>query len=118
MPWRFWKGEYEVDKIAAYQTLYECLETLSRLMAPIAPFFADWLFLNLNSVTTRFQVESVHHTDYPVVNEEIIDSELEKRMQLAQDAASLILSLRKKVIIKVRQPLHRVYIPAIDPEKS
>jgi len=115
---RFWKGEYEQDKISAYQTLYECLETLTRLIAPIAPFFADWLFLNLNNVTGRFNVESVHHTDFPVVNEEIIDIDLEKRMQLAQDAASLILSLRKKVNIKVRQPLQRVFIPAMDAEMA
>ncbi len=111
---RFWKGEYEHDKICAYQTLYECLETLCKLMAPIAPFFADWLFSNLNGVTKRFAVESVHHTDYPKANEAVINAELEKRMQLAQDASSLILSLRKKVNIKVRQPLQKVFIPAMD----
>jgi len=115
---RFWKGEYEEDKISAYQTLYECLETLTRLMAPIAPFFADWLFLNLNSVTSRFSAESVHHTDFPTVDEAIIDTDLEKRMQLAQDASSLILSLRKKVNIKVRQPLQKVFIPAMDAEMA
>ncbi len=111
---RFWKGEYEQDKISAYQTLYECLETLTRLMAPIAPFFADWLFLNLNSVTSCFTAESVHHTDFPTADETLIDTDLEKRMQLAQDASSLILSLRKKVNIKVRQPLQKVLIPAMD----
>lgn len=115
---RFWKGEYEQDKIAAYQTLYECLETLTRLMAPIAPFFADWLFLNLNTVTGRFSDESVHHTDFPAANESVIDLDLEKRMQLAQDASSLILSLRKKVNIKVRQPLQKVFIPAMDAEMA
>ncbi len=115
---RFWKGEYEQDKISAYQTLYECLETLTRLMAPIAPFFADWLFLNLNSVTSRFTTESVHHTDFPIANEAVIDTDLEKRMQLAQDASSLILSLRKKVNIKVRQPLQKVFIPAMDVEMA
>ncbi|MEO5892116.1 MAG: isoleucine--tRNA ligase [Ferruginibacter sp.] len=115
---RFWKGEYEQDKISAYQTLYECLETLTRLMAPIAPFFAEWLFLNLNNVTGRFMKESVHHTDFPVVNQAFIDTDLEKRMQLAQDAASLILSLRKKVNIKVRQPLQKVFIPAMDVEMA
>ncbi|MBC7686819.1 MAG: isoleucine--tRNA ligase [Aquabacterium sp.] len=115
---RFWKGEYETDKISAYQTLYECLETLSRLMAPIAPFFADWLFLNLNNVTQRFTHESVHHTDFPVADEKMIDSDLEKRMQLAQDISSLILSVRKKVNIKVRQPLQRVFIPATDVEMA
>ena len=111
---RFWKGEYEPDKICAYQTLYECLETLSRLMAPVAPFFADWLFLNLNGVTGRFAQGSVHHVDYPVTIEALIDTALEKKMQLAQDASSLILSLRKKVNLKVRQPLQRVFIPAMD----
>jgi len=111
---RFWKGEYEHDKICAYQTLYECLETLCKLMAPVAPFFADWLFNNLNSVSGRFSNESVHHTDFPKVNEAIIDTDLEKRMQLAQDISSLILSLRKKVNLKVRQPLQKVFIPALD----
>ncbi|MBU9936320.1 MAG: isoleucine--tRNA ligase [Ferruginibacter sp.] len=111
---RFWKGEYEHDKICAYQTLYECLETLSKLMAPVAPFFADWLFNNLNAVSNRFTNESVHHTDFPKANDAVIDTDLEKRMQLAQDISSLILSLRKKVNIKVRQPLQKVFIPALD----
>ncbi|MBL0181411.1 MAG: isoleucine--tRNA ligase [Chitinophagaceae bacterium] len=111
---RFWKGEYEHDKICAYQTLYECLETLSKLMAPIAPFFADWLFNNLNNVSKRFTNESVHHTDFPKPDESVIDIDLEKRMQLAQDTSSLILSLRKKVNLKVRQPLQKVFIPALD----
>ncbi len=115
---RFWKGEYEHDKICAYQTLYECLETLSKLMAPIAPFFADWLFNNLNSVSNRFDNESVHHANFPIANDSVIDTNLEKRMQLAQDASSLILSLRKKVNIKVRQPLQKVFIPATDPEMA
>ncbi|MEO6667957.1 MAG: isoleucine--tRNA ligase [Ferruginibacter sp.] len=111
---RFWKGEYEQDKICAYQTLYECLETLSRLIAPIAPFFADWLFNNLNKVTQRFDVASVHHADFPQPTAGAINAGLEKRMQLAQDASSLILSLRKKVNIKVRQPLQKAFIPATD----
>ncbi len=111
---RFWKGEYEHDKICAYQTLYECLETLCKLMAPVAPFFADWLFNNLNTVSGRFAQESVHHTDFPEANESAIDIDLEKRMQLAQDISSLILSLRKKVNLKVRQPLQKVFIPAMD----
>jgi isoleucyl-tRNA synthetase len=111
---RFWKGEYEHDKICAYQTLYECLETLCKLMAPVAPFFADWLFNNLNNVSIRFTNESVHHTDFPKADEAIIDIDLEKRMQLAQDISSLILSLRKKVNLKVRQPLQKVFIPAMD----
>ena len=111
---RFWKGEYEHDKICAYQTLYECLETLCKLIAPVAPFFADWLFNNLNTVSGRFTNESVHHTDFPKANETVIDIDLEKRMQLAQDISSLILSLRKKVNLKVRQPLQKVFIPAMD----
>ena len=111
---RFWKGEYEHDKICAYQTLYECVETLCRLMAPISPFFADWLFNNLNSISNRFEAISVHHTDFPIADETAIDIDLEKRMQLAQDASSLILSLRKKVNLKVRQPLQKVFIPALD----
>ncbi len=112
---RFWKGEYEHDKIAAYQTLYECLETIARLMAPIAPFFSDSLFGNLNSVTKKTPAESVHHADFPVANKDLIDPALEERMQLAQDASSLVLSLRKKVNIKVRQPLQRVLIPVLNP---
>ena len=111
---RFWKGEYEHDKICAYQTLYDCLETLSKLMAPVAPFFADWLYSNLNEVSNRFTKESVHLLDYPKANDAVIDIDLEKRMQLAQDACSLVLSLRKKVNIKVRQPLQKVFIPALD----
>jgi isoleucyl-tRNA synthetase len=111
---RFWKGEYEHDKICAYQTLYECLETLSALAAPVAPFFADWLFNNLNDITGRYKAASVHHIDFPKSNAAVIDEDLEKRMQLAQDASSLILSLRKKVNIKVRQPLQKVFIPAMD----
>ncbi len=111
---RFWKGEYEHDKICAYQTLYECLEVLSQLMAPVAPFFADWLFNNLNAVSGRFTVASVHHSDFPRADASVIDTDLEKRMQLAQDTSSLILSLRKKVNIKVRQPLQKVFIPALD----
>lgn len=113
---RFWKGEYELDKICAYQTLYECLETVIRLMAPIAPFFCDSIFQNLNAVTGRYEVESVHHAFYPQADEALIDRSLEERMQLAQDASSLILSLRKKVNIKVRQPLQKVLIPVLNPE--
>jgi len=111
---RFWKGEYEHDKICAYQTLYECLETLTLLMAPISPFFADWMYRNLNSVTELNKVGSVHLTDYPFANPEVINPDLEERMQLAQDIASLTLSIRKKVNIKVRQPLHKILIPVMD----
>ncbi|MEI9945593.1 MAG: isoleucine--tRNA ligase [Chitinophagaceae bacterium] len=110
---RFWKGEYEQDKICAYQTLYECLETIVRLIAPISPFFSDAVFQNLNAITNRFKVQSVHHANFPTTDESVIDELLEERMQLAQDASSLILSLRKKVNIKVRQPLQKVLIPAL-----
>ena len=113
---RFWKGEYEHDKICAYQTLYECLETVAKLTAPISPFFSDSLFQNLNAVTGKNKAESVHHADFPVANEEVIDASLEERMQMAQDISSLILSLRKKVNIKVRQPLQRAMIPVLNPE--
>jgi len=111
---RFWKGEYETDKISAYQTLYECLETVVRLIAPISPFFSDAVFANLNAVTKRFNVASVHHADYPVYDETMVDPLLEERMQLAQETCSLVLSLRKKVNIKVRQPLQKVMIPVLD----
>lgn len=111
---RFWKGEYETDKISAYQTLYECLETVVRLIAPISPFFSDAIFANLNAVTNRFTVASVHHADYPVYNQNMVDPLLEERMQLAQETCSLVLSLRKKVNIKVRQPLQKVMIPVLD----
>ncbi|TBR20085.1 MAG: isoleucine--tRNA ligase [Chitinophagaceae bacterium] len=111
---RFWKGEYEQDKVCAYQTLYECLETLVLLMAPIAPFFCDELFQNLNNISKRFDAASVHHVDFPKSNEAFINLQLEERMQLAQNASSLILSLRKKVNIKVRQPLQKVLIPVFD----
>jgi len=112
---RFWKGEYEHDKISAYQTLYECLETGVRLMAPISPFFSDAVFQNLNAVTGRFTAESVHLADFPTENKAAVDKALEERMQLAQDASSLILSIRKKVNIKVRQPLQKVLIPVLNP---
>ncbi|HRO43788.1 MAG TPA: DUF5915 domain-containing protein, partial [Flavipsychrobacter sp.] len=111
---RFWKGEYEHDKICAYQTLYECLETLSLLMAPIAPFFADWLYRNLNSITHRHTAESVHLADYPQIDESIIDPALEERMQMAQDISSLVLSIRKKVNIRVRQPLQKILVPVLN----
>ncbi|HET9825947.1 MAG TPA: DUF5915 domain-containing protein, partial [Chitinophagaceae bacterium] len=112
---RFWKGDYEQDKICAYQTLYECIETVVRLMAPISQFFSDSVFRNLNSVTNRFEALSVHHTNFPLVDETTIDEALEERMQLAQDASSLILSLRKKVNIKVRQPLQKLLVPVLNP---
>lgn len=111
---RFWKGEYEFDKICAYQTLYECLEQLSLLMAPIAPFYADWLFRNLNEITNRNNSLSVHLSNYPQADESIMDPDLEERMELAQRTSSLVLSIRKKVNIKVRQPLQKMLIPVLD----
>jgi isoleucyl-tRNA synthetase len=108
---RFWKGEYSEDKIAAYQTLYQCLEVIAQLSSPIAPFFMDRLFIDLNSVTMRFDVDSVHLTDFPKVNLSLIDSNLEERMELAQHFSSMVLSLRKRSNIRVRQPLNRIMIP-------
>ncbi|WP_276480562.1 isoleucine--tRNA ligase [Paraflavitalea pollutisoli] len=112
---RFWKGEYELDKICAYQTLYECLETVAKLMAPISPFFSDMLFRNLNAVTGRNLEQSIHHALFPKSNEAAIDVALEERMQLAQDISSLVLSLRKTSKYKVRQPLQKVLIPVFNP---
>ncbi|GAC1418337.1 MAG: isoleucine--tRNA ligase [Flavisolibacter sp.] len=112
---RFWKGDYEKDKVCAYQTLYECLETVARLMAPISPFFSDELYTNLNQVTSLQQVTSVHHALYPSSDSKLIDALLEERMQMAQDASSLLLSLRKKGNLKVRQPLQKVLIPVLNP---
>ncbi|WP_143304455.1 isoleucine--tRNA ligase [Chitinophaga vietnamensis] len=111
---RFWKGEYEHDKISAYQTLYECLEKVIQLMAPVSPFFTDWMFSNLNKVSGRIQAGSIHHTDFPVADPAAMDADLEERMQLAQDISSLVLSLRKKVNIKVRQPLQKILIPVLN----
>lgn len=113
---RFWKGEYEGDKISAYQTLYECLETIVRLIAPISPFFSDAIFANLNAVTGRFNAASVHHVNFPEYNAAAVDPSLEERMELAQETCSLVLSLRKKVNIKVRQPLQKVMIPVLNPQ--
>ena len=112
---RFWKGEYGTDKMSAYQTLFECLETLARLVAPISPFFSDALFRNLNAVSGRMDAESVHHTDFPASDPAMIDAGLEERMRLAQEVSSLILSIRKKVNIRVRQPLGKALIPVSGP---
>lgn len=111
---RFWKGEYEFDKICAYQTLFECLETLSLLIAPVSPYFADWLFNNLNKISCRSDAESVHHALYPKMDPEVVDTALEERMQKAQDICSLVLSIRKKVNIKVRQPLQKILVPVLN----
>ncbi len=111
---RFWKGEYSTDKISAYQTLYTCLETVAKLMAPIAPFYAERLYTDLNKATSKEGFESVHLTEFPQSNEAAIDKALERRMQNAQTISSLVLSLRKKEMIKVRQPLQKVMIPVLD----
>ena len=111
---RFWKGEYTEDKISAYQTLYTCLTTISKLMSPIAPFYADRLFLDLNEVSGKETVESVHLADFPVYQPNLVDVDLEERMALAQNISSLTLSLRKKVSINVRQPLSKILLPVIN----
>ena len=111
---RFWGGEYNKDKISAYQTLYTCLETVAKLMAPIAPFYADQLFLDLNEVTEKNNCESVHLSNFPVYDEKLIDKNLEECMQLAQQISSMILSLRRKAGKKVRQPLSKAIVPAAD----
>ncbi len=111
---RYWKGEYSEDKIAAYQTLYECLTAVAKLMAPISPFFADWLFKNLNDVSQLEDSESVHLSDFPKVLEDLIDTSLEERMDYAQRISSLVLSLRKKEKIRVRQPLQKILLPVLD----
>jgi isoleucyl-tRNA synthetase len=111
---RFWGGGLSTDKLSAYQTLYTCLETIAKLMAPIAPFYSDRLYLDLIKVSGREKAESVHLADFPVVNADMIDTGLEERMQLAQDISSMVLALRRKVNIKVRQPLHSIMIPVAD----
>ena len=108
---RFWKGEMTADKVSAYQTLYTCLETLARLMSPIAPFFSERMFLDLNEVTHRFNAQSVHHVPFPEIHEDMIDKALEERMELAQKICSMGLSLRKKSNIRVRQPLAKIMLP-------
>ena len=111
---RFWGGEMDEDKVAAYQTLYSCLESIALLAAPIAPFFMENLFLDLNAVSHRFAESSVHQTAMPAVDESLIDKDLEERMELAQLSSSMILALRRKVNIKVRQPLAKLVIPILD----
>jgi len=110
---RFWKGDFSEDKISAYQTLYQCLETLAVLTSPIAPFIAERLFLDLNNVTGKHKIESIHMMDMPVADESMVDKELEEKMQLAQKISSMVLSLRKRTKIKVRQPLARIMIPVL-----
>ena len=111
---RYWAGKMDTDKLSAYQTLYTCLETVARLMAPIAPFYSDRLFCDLNNATGRFSECSVHLCRFPEANEELINKELEDKMDIAQNITSLALALRKKANIKVRQPLSRIMIPSSD----
>ncbi|WP_300690328.1 isoleucine--tRNA ligase [Chryseobacterium sp.] len=111
---RFWKGDYSDDKISAYQTLYTCLEVVAKLSAPIAPFFMDQLYQDLNKVTGKENVESVHLTDFPVADENLIDQDLVEKTHLAQTITSLVLSIRRAESLKVRQPLQRVLIPVLD----
>jgi isoleucyl-tRNA synthetase len=112
---RFWGGGYDNDKISAYQTLYQCLDTIAQLMAPISPFFADKLFKDLNRATGNHDQESVHLSYFPTYDEGKIDRGLENRMDIAQRITSMILSLRRKVNIKVRQPLNRILLPVLNP---
>ncbi|WP_300674304.1 isoleucine--tRNA ligase [Soonwooa sp.] len=111
---RFWKGDYSDDKISAYQTLYICLDTIAKLSAPIAPFFMDQLYQDLNAVTGKTKGESVHLTDFPVADESLIDTDLVEKTHLAQQITSMVFSLRKKENQKVRQPLQKVMIPVLD----
>ena len=111
---RFWKGEYGTDKIAAYQTLYTCLITVAKLSAPVAPFFMDRLYKDLNNATNKESFDSIHLSEFPVSVENFVDKSLESRMMKAQTVSSLVLSLRKKEMIKVRQPLQKVMIPVLD----
>jgi isoleucyl-tRNA synthetase len=115
---RFWKGDYQKDKISAYQTLYTCMLTLAKLGAPIAPFYMDRLYLDLNSVTQKEDFESVHLAEFPVAQDDNIDKQLERKMERAQTIASLVLSLRAKEKIKVRQPLQKIMIPIDSQEQK
>lgn len=112
---RFWKGDYSEDKIAAYQTLYTCLEVVAQLASPIAPFYSDKLYTDLTSISGKGNTTSVHLSDFPKVNESVIDTDLEQRMDIAQQVSSMVLSLRKKEQIKVRQPLQKLMIPILNP---
>ena len=111
---RYWGGEQSKDKTSAYQTLYKCLETISILMSPIAPFYSDMLFKDLNSVSGKHEVSSIHLGEFPVSDETCIDKDLEERMDMAQNISSMVLGLRRKVQIRVRQPLSKIMIPILD----
>ncbi len=115
---RFWGGGMSDDKLAAYQTLYTCLETVAKLAAPFAPFIADRIFTDLNAMSGRHAEESVHIAQFPVANQELINSELEQTMDIAQRVSSMVLALRRKVNIKVRQPLTKILIPVLDPDMA
>ncbi len=111
---RFWGGEQSDDKRAAYQTLYTCLATIVKLSAPLAPFYMDKIFRDLNHVTHKDEQVSVHHTEFPNPDESLIDTELEEKMFLAQNLSSMVLGLRRRVNIKVRQPLRKIMVPVTD----
>ncbi len=111
---RFWRSDNSDDKLSAYQTLYTCLTTIAKLMSPIAPFFAERLYTDLNSITKKEAFESVHLAYFPEYHADLVNAELEERMQMAQDISSLVLSLRKKVGINVRQPLSKILLPILD----
>jgi isoleucyl-tRNA synthetase len=112
---RYWGGEYSSDKVSAYQTLYTCLAAVAKLMAPIAPFYADLLYADLNKVTAREADQSVHLADFPAYDERLIDTDLEEKMAIAQKASSMILALRRKEKLKVRQPLAKIMVPVLYP---
>jgi len=111
---RYWGGDYNADKISAYQTLYTCLETITQLSAPIAPFFMDQLFMDLNAISGKHTEESVHLSQFPVCDDALVDAKLEERMAIAQKVSSMILALRRKVSIKVRQPLNKIMLPVLN----
>jgi isoleucyl-tRNA synthetase len=115
---RFWKGDYQQDKISAYQTLYTCMLTIAKISAPIAPFFMDKLYLDLNAVSKKENFESIHLADFPVFEKSYIDKSLERKMEDAQIISSLVLSLRAKEKIKVRQPLQKIMIPVENEEQK
>ena len=112
---RFWGGGLTRDKLAAYQTLYACLETVAQLAAPFAPFITDRIFTDLNAVSGRHGDASVHLSDFPSSDPSLVDTDLEEKMSLAQKVSSMVLALRRKVGIKVRQPLSRIVVPVLDP---
>ena len=115
---RFWKGDYQQDKISAYQTLYTCLVTVAKLSAPVAPFFMDRLYKDLDTVSGKEGFESVHLAEFPVHDPAMVNKKLERKMQLAQKVSSLVLSIRQKEKIKVRQPLQKIMIPVLDEEQK